>query len=919
MTLGTANTFKVWGWDSNWSIWDDYTKYLQQLQFVRRKNEVPYARITMRGITDSGDKTNLSRGGKIAITLGTKDIVKLEIEQAEYNTDYTSDYVCYISLGAKDNNRNLVYELTDDSNYDSVALATIISDLIDSATSHVVFGATEELSIRFNYEEKPKALTKICERMDKWWYGTSRQDTSDEGVDSVILADSGGSDSGVTLTVGSDCYANYEKKDGGGLITHLVGFSTDNNTGGISSEGYIAVAIGSTSLNEALDDSETSIDLLDASSFPTSGTIEIGSEEITYTGVSTNTLTGCTRGANATVAAAHSLGDSVTLISAKRSLLADPIDTLLDENLTATDTSIDVVDASGLPSSGKIQIGGEEITYTGKSTNTLTGCTRGANSTRATNHNTNDEVINLGSGGTITVSVVDGTNLPSSGTIRVGSETFTVSGKSTNDISCSARGSNQYAHYTNEVYVYDGTYTLASPETSSPLEEYGRRSRRVKFEEAKKIHELDVLMTNILESYFSGPNIRSVLLTDPHNTIDTNDVDFGDTVTVVDSTVGLSNIYTIVAQEIVYKQGRLYVRLGLSDKENTYTGEVKRNADLSSISASERTKGYIDSIVTKNSEGDITLLNDNLRVVDNGTSISAYTTDNSSRRFSLEADKISLTVAAGATTGGIDIQNNKSGSDMDIYSAGTIDITSGGDIDFISEGANSDFNFKVDTSTDVAVIRSFDTSDAAEIRVYDGGGGGESIALQVDTTSGYLVVGSLTYIACSSLYPSFSTNDLGASGTEWDACYADDFYGSTHSLWFSPTRDGERDYSECMHVEFIDDEFVYAKYDLKELYSRYCGDDGSMTTDDIRIYISENPDKIISATSLTELSRVQDKLNNLVDTLNSQGVLSYIDTQSLKSENVKDSTLHMLRERARSGEYLKHINKPGALEKLSKR
>jgi hypothetical protein len=53
-------------------------------------------------------------------------------------------------------------------------------------------------------------------------------------------------------------------------------------------------AIGT--LAEDLDDSETSIDLTDASRFPTSGAVLIRNEVITYTGKTNNTLTGCTRG-----------------------------------------------------------------------------------------------------------------------------------------------------------------------------------------------------------------------------------------------------------------------------------------------------------------------------------------------------------------------------------------------------------------------------------------------------------------------------------------------------------------------------------------------------------------------------------------------------------------------------------------------
>lgn len=69
--------------------------------------------------------------------------------------------------------------------------------------------------------------------------------------------------------------------------------------------------IVTTTLAEALDASETEIDLTSSTGFDSTGTIFIENEEITYTGISTNTLTGCTRGANGTTAATHDNGTSV--------------------------------------------------------------------------------------------------------------------------------------------------------------------------------------------------------------------------------------------------------------------------------------------------------------------------------------------------------------------------------------------------------------------------------------------------------------------------------------------------------------------------------------------------------------------------------------------------------------------------------
>ena len=69
--------------------------------------------------------------------------------------------------------------------------------------------------------------------------------------------------------------------------------------------------IVTTTLAEALDATETEIDITSSTGFDSTGTIFIENEEITYTGISTNTLTGCTRGANGTTAATHDNATSV--------------------------------------------------------------------------------------------------------------------------------------------------------------------------------------------------------------------------------------------------------------------------------------------------------------------------------------------------------------------------------------------------------------------------------------------------------------------------------------------------------------------------------------------------------------------------------------------------------------------------------
>ena len=71
-----------------------------------------------------------------------------------------------------------------------------------------------------------------------------------------------------------------------------------------------------TTLSSGIDDDDTTIPVVAASSFDSTGTIIINTENITYTGTSSTSFTGATRGAESTTAASHSSGDTVAQIDA---------------------------------------------------------------------------------------------------------------------------------------------------------------------------------------------------------------------------------------------------------------------------------------------------------------------------------------------------------------------------------------------------------------------------------------------------------------------------------------------------------------------------------------------------------------------------------------------------------------------------
>jgi len=80
---------------------------------------------------------------------------------------------------------------------------------------------------------------------------------------------------------------------------------------GVSTWGGTISDAATTTVNEALDNSETTITLTSGTAFPSAGTILIEDELITYTGKSTHDLTGCTRGALGTTAVTHDDGTAV--------------------------------------------------------------------------------------------------------------------------------------------------------------------------------------------------------------------------------------------------------------------------------------------------------------------------------------------------------------------------------------------------------------------------------------------------------------------------------------------------------------------------------------------------------------------------------------------------------------------------------
>ena len=198
----------------------------------------------------------------------------------------------------------------------------------------------------------------------------------------------------------------------------------------------------STLLNGGIDDTVTTVTVDSTTNFEDAGTITVGTENISYTGKTSTTFTGCTRGADSTTAASHvddspvtrstkwynitrssgaysatadetwtstiiggvlvltnnfdkpqywALTDGVPLSSTLMQDLANwPSYTLLDGAITGTGVpspdEIVVDSTADFPTSGTFTVDSEDISYTGKTATKFTGIGRGENGTTAATH-----------------------------------------------------------------------------------------------------------------------------------------------------------------------------------------------------------------------------------------------------------------------------------------------------------------------------------------------------------------------------------------------------------------------------------------------------------------------------------------------------------------------------------------------------
>ena len=148
---------------------------------------------------------------------------------------------------------------------------------------------------------------------------TNSDFTASDFDDKKFMVTSVPNSTSITITMPSNETGSGASSSGGVRVQHYYPVGPAEQLPGLGwglgQWGGTVAGEAVTSLTSGINASQTTgIQLNDASQFPTSGTnfVQIGTEEISYTGISSGVLTGVTRGVRNTTAATHNAGVTVT-------------------------------------------------------------------------------------------------------------------------------------------------------------------------------------------------------------------------------------------------------------------------------------------------------------------------------------------------------------------------------------------------------------------------------------------------------------------------------------------------------------------------------------------------------------------------------------------------------------------------------
>jgi len=518
--LGKENQYNVYIWRASESRWIDYTANTFKIRIECRKNELKSLSLALAGIITDEQKADITKGNYVAITSNRNLVSKFVLEQPRYHTDRTVDVIAYESNG--NNKKQLRKELTGDVRYTDTNISSILTQLCSGIIEldQTDNGGNNKISPSFYYDNLIKAISRCCELADKIWWIEHKD---------VYLGE-----------LGTD-------------VLHVVDANDkfeDTATWTFTSHGANTNIYNLTYDNE----SESLInDVIVESTISTLGGLKTIRSEIFHA-------------------------------TTKRTTLSSNLDTYLDEEIDAEQTTFKISDLSvfyTLPII--IQIGNEkmQVTSTNSSTSEIT-VVRGYDSTDTDLHHSGEDVCILGADGNnahIYVDDINALNNPTS--IYIGSELLTVTSIKPDYLVCT-RSDSPYSHLIGApVYTYQdasGTYSKTSPEAGSSIYDNELRSRKVIDKLAMTKNDLDLRGKAIIDEYKDGVERIRAHIINPRNYLGI--LDIGDGASITDTQSGLSNaLRNVVGYTFEYIGSKEELQVIFTDEEFVFATELSESVE----------------------------------------------------------------------------------------------------------------------------------------------------------------------------------------------------------------------------------------------------------------------------------------------------------------------------------------------------
>jgi len=549
--FGKANQITLYAYDSSSGVWKE-VEYLK-LEVKDRLSEPVTFYFTTYAVDDTV-KSYLKYDTPIVMYIESQFFKRGLISNVKYLSEYEAEVHAFGPEGALLNREfikksrhgsqstsNTTFDSTGKritfSNFDANIIGTDLlssnSDsnspwIIEPYTSSGLFNASDDwygkdISIRFEHTSRLKGLMGLASSIGyEWW---TSYDTDSETTYFHIESSRGSSSPVKTYYISgpnTNCLVteNSVETDEQANRLDFLGYGDGDNQ--VKTNMYYASDTYST-LADNITSSQSTLEVGDASSFPSKGILKIGDHYVPYASIVSNTFNVVRPEDDIE----HKKG--VAVFEWYDGSLENHTTLNMSDGLNSTDTTITLTDASAFASSGTIIIGREIITYTGKSGNDLTGCTRGANGTGKLDKDGN------------------------------------IVGYKHND------GEIVFSYDATKHYT-DGVISSTSAKADSSISTFGLKDITVTDRTIKDEPTLELAATEELFKY-SDP-VRRIKLRTAIPFSDIKEVEVGDYITINDSESGLSGNYRVVGITYNDDMGDEYMELEVNNKGITFGDQM---------------------------------------------------------------------------------------------------------------------------------------------------------------------------------------------------------------------------------------------------------------------------------------------------------------------------------------------------------